>query len=258
MNELKLFDFEDHPIRAIRRADGVWWVLADVCDALDIGNPSQAKTRLEADEWETLTVNEGLINQGLSGNNLGTEINIISRPGFFHLVGSSKKPEAKRMVRWMNHEVLPKLMDTGTYSMRPQSHLDTAKMLVASLEREEALKKQVGDMTADVETLHTIVATAESLIPREAAKLIDVSPKQLTDFLYARENEWCFPGHDGPLPYQPKVDAGLLAYKFFDWRKKEYHAEYAYGRRPQVCITMDGVSALRKIFGTDQKTGTEG
>ena len=75
-------------IRVIQRAEAPWWVLADVCAVLEIGNPSdamrrldddekgvdsvetpggvqqinnpsQALTRLDEDEKHTLTINEG-------------------------------------------------------------------------------------------------------------------------------------------------------------------------------------------------------
>lgn len=37
-------------VRVVMKDDEPWFVAADVCRALDVGNPSQALTRLDEDE----------------------------------------------------------------------------------------------------------------------------------------------------------------------------------------------------------------
>lgn len=32
MNELQIFNYNENEIRTIEKEDGVWWVLADVCN----------------------------------------------------------------------------------------------------------------------------------------------------------------------------------------------------------------------------------
>jgi len=39
-----------------------WFIAKDVCDVLDLGNPSQALSRLDDDEKNTITLNEGIGN----------------------------------------------------------------------------------------------------------------------------------------------------------------------------------------------------
>ena len=47
-------------VRVVERDGAPWFVVADVCKALDVGNPSQAIARLEDDEkMITLISNEG-------------------------------------------------------------------------------------------------------------------------------------------------------------------------------------------------------
>lgn len=61
------FVFEgENVVRVIARDDVPWFVLADVCRVLGIGNPSQAATRLDDDERATLTNNEGAKINGLA------------------------------------------------------------------------------------------------------------------------------------------------------------------------------------------------
>ena len=59
------FDFEGLEVRVITDERGNPWFVAadDVCGALDLGNTSQALTRLDEDEKGVIT-NEGLQTQG--------------------------------------------------------------------------------------------------------------------------------------------------------------------------------------------------
>lgn len=60
---------------------------ADVCRALDVGNPSQALTKLDEDEKMTLTSNEGH-----SGQRGGAQsFNVVNEPGLYSLVLGSRK-----------------------------------------------------------------------------------------------------------------------------------------------------------------------
>lgn len=88
-----------------------WFVAADVCKALDIGNPTQALSRLDEDEQALISI------EGLSrGNDKG---NIINEPGLYTLVLGSRKPEAKEFKRWVTHEVIPTIRKTGGYIADP-------------------------------------------------------------------------------------------------------------------------------------------
>jgi 5-methylcytosine-specific restriction endonuclease McrA len=40
---------------------------------------------------------------------------IVSEPGLYKLLQTSRKPEAKRFDRWVRHEVLPEIRQTGMY-----------------------------------------------------------------------------------------------------------------------------------------------
>ena len=88
-------------VRAIMRDGESWFVAADVCKALEIGNPSQVLVRLEDDEkMNTLISNEG--NQRGNPN-----MTVVNEPGLYTLILSSRKPEAKVFKRWVTSEILP-------------------------------------------------------------------------------------------------------------------------------------------------------
>ncbi|WP_212668433.1 BRO-N domain-containing protein [Belliella buryatensis] len=80
-----------------------WFVAKDVCDALEIKNPSQALNRLDVDE-------RAMFNIGRQGNT-----NIVNEYGLYTLILWSKKPEAKVFKRWVTHDVLKSIRKTGAY-----------------------------------------------------------------------------------------------------------------------------------------------
>ena len=77
-----------------------WFVAADVCRALGIGNSSDAVKRLDDDEHALVSI------EGLSRGN--DKANIVNEPGLYGLVLASRKPEAKAFKRWITHEVICK------------------------------------------------------------------------------------------------------------------------------------------------------
>ncbi len=76
-----------------------WFVAADVCRALGLGNSSMAISKLDEDE-RTLILIEGTSN--------GLPVNAVNEPGLYSLVLGSRKPEAKAFKRWITHEVIHK------------------------------------------------------------------------------------------------------------------------------------------------------
>nr|DAF00589.1 MAG TPA: repressor domain protein [Caudoviricetes sp.] len=108
MQANKIFE---HPefgkVRTVMIDGEPWFVAADVCNALDIGNPSQALSRLDEDEKIiTLISNEG--NQRGNPN-----VAVVNEPGLYTLILGSRKPEAKAFKRWITHEVLPTLRNAA-------------------------------------------------------------------------------------------------------------------------------------------------
>ena len=108
MQELKIFEnAEFGEIRAAEINGEPWFIAADVCRALEIGNSRQALTRLDDDEKNTV-----ILNDGIPGN---PNMTIINEAGLYALVLSSRKPEAKTFKRWVTHEVLPAIRQHGAY-----------------------------------------------------------------------------------------------------------------------------------------------
>lgn len=113
-----------------------WFIAKDVCECLDIGNPTQAIMRLDADEKSTLNLNEG-----------GPDRNIINEYGVYNLVLSSRKAEAKQFKRWITHDVIPSIRKKGEYSAKSEIKQMTdgeliARALIAANSTIERIEKE--------------------------------------------------------------------------------------------------------------------
>lgn len=126
-----------------------WFVAKDVCECLEIGNPTQAVMRLDSDEKSTLTLNEG-----------GPDRNIVNECGVYNLVLGSRKQEAKAFKRWIVHEVIPQIRKTGNYStnhdIKPMSDgeliaraLIAANSTIERIEKEREAEKKVLQLQID-------------------------------------------------------------------------------------------------------------
>lgn len=118
---LVTFSFVTRSIRVIMRGDEPWFVAADVCAALTIGNNRMALERLDDDE-------KGVSSMDTLGGN--QTLSIINESGLYALILTSRKPEAKKFKKWVTSEVLPALRRTGRYEM-PQP-LPTVPLLTPS------------------------------------------------------------------------------------------------------------------------------
>lgn len=155
MNEIRAFNSDQFgEVRTVTINDEPWFVAADVCRALEIGNSRMATERLDDDEKGVSLIDTPGGQQ---------ELTIINEPGLYSLVLGSRKPEAKAFKRWITHEVIPALRKTGTYSLKPMSQLEIAKisldMLIEqekrldSLEQEnESTREQIKELNAKITT----------------------------------------------------------------------------------------------------------
>ena len=107
-NQIQVFNNEQFgEVRTVLQDGEPWFMVADVCKALEIGNPADVMRRLDADE-RTLVSIEGASN--------GLPVNAVNEPGLYTLVLSSHKPEAKAFKRWITHEVIPSIRKHGLYA----------------------------------------------------------------------------------------------------------------------------------------------
>ena len=129
-NALQVYTYKTHNVRTTEIEGEIWFVAADVCDILELSNPTEALRALDDDEKNTLRITEGTSHKGGNPN-----MNVINEAGLYKLTFKSRKPEAKSFTRWVTHEVLPSIRKTGSYSVfkdnpaLPSGVLDGAKLI---------------------------------------------------------------------------------------------------------------------------------
>lgn len=107
MANIILFDFENHDIRFIGTAENPEWIADDICNALGLGNTSQALSRLKPNERGIISNDTDL----LTGSSLLT----VNETGLYRLIFGSRKAAAERMKDWVFSVVLPSIRKTGSY-----------------------------------------------------------------------------------------------------------------------------------------------
>ncbi len=119
-NRIIPFDFDDNLVRTTIIDGEPWFVAADVCRVLGHSNPTMAISNLDDDERMTLSITDDewadlSISEGQRGG--ARFLNIVSEPGLYMLIFTSRKPAAKRFRKWVTSEVLPALRKHGHYQM---------------------------------------------------------------------------------------------------------------------------------------------
>ena len=110
MSAIIPFRFEAHAVRVQVDDHGLpWFNASDVCDALEMVNPSQAiKSHVDAEDLQKL---ETLTAGGRQRQNH------VNESGLYALILGSTKDAAKRFKRWVTSEVLPAIRKTGGYAV---------------------------------------------------------------------------------------------------------------------------------------------
>lgn len=110
MSNQILQQFKGQQVRIVQADGQPWFLLADLCAVLELGNPSQVARRLDADELNTLTLTEGI----QRGNPVRLAVN---ESGLYAVILRSDKPQAREFRKWVTNEVLPALRQTGSYGV---------------------------------------------------------------------------------------------------------------------------------------------
>jgi prophage antirepressor-like protein len=108
INNVQLFNYLGQDVRTLDVDGQILFVGVDSCKVLDISDYIQAIERLDDDERGRYIVpTPGGPQQMLC----------ITESGLYHLIFTSRKPEAKVFRRWVTGEVLPAIRQTGSYSL---------------------------------------------------------------------------------------------------------------------------------------------
>lgn len=218
MNELTVFNNEEFgEIRTMTIEGEPWFVAADVCRALEIGNPSMAVERLDDDEKGISTIDT------LGGKQRMT---IINEPGLYSLVLSSRKPEAKAFKRWITHDIIPTIRKTGGYvndtaqfveSYFGQLEPNQKHALTMMFDESKRMSAQLKEQAPKVLFANAVETAHNSILIGDLAKIIrqngvDIGQKRLFDWM--RQNGYLIKdGQSKNMPTQKAMDMSLFEVK---------------------------------------------
>lgn len=253
--EIQTFNFHTATMRTLTDENGdPWFVAKDVCNILELSNPSDALQSLDDDEKTNL------------GNSYvwaepGRRPLIISEPGLYRLVMRSRKPEAKEFQRWVTHEVLTQIRRTGGYI--PSSEADSDEDILAravlvaqkTIERKnQQLRikdKQIMELEPKARALDAFTDVEDRLLIRDAAKILSnagtpISEKQLREWM--TDNDWIYKANGSWHATARHCTAGHLVMVM-----SQKHGTKPGGTRfafpPTVRITRKGLALLHKNLG---------
>lgn len=251
-NEIQKFDFKGASLRTLTDEAGeLWFVAKDVCDILEISNPSDALKRLDDDE-------RSRFNLGRQG-----ETNIVNEAGLYVLVLGSRKPEAHEFKRWVTHEVLPQIRRTGGYIPATDADDDMtilAKAVMIGQRTMEEQKQRIADQQSRIDELQpkasawdNFVDIPDALSVRDSAKLLSnlgrpVGQTELFEWL--DRNDWIFRENKHWSARQSRINAGHLLMV-----PSKSHGTHRDGTPfafpPTVKVTRKGLALIARRFGEE-------
>ena len=182
----EIFDYRGQKVRTDSKDDAVWFVAADVCRVLDLGNTAMAVERLDADE-------KGISIIDTPGGN--QQMVVVNEAGLYALILTSRKPQAKEFKRWVTHEVLPSIRKRGLYAV--DEVLKNPDLLISALvelKKERAEKKrlelenavkaqQIAELQPKASYYDVVLACPDLVTITQIAKDFGMSAKKLNQIL---------------------------------------------------------------------------
>ena len=208
-NKIQAFDFNERAVRCIMKDGEPWWVAKDVCEVLELSNPTMALEGLDEDERTKFCL-------GRQG-----DANIISESGLYTLILRSNKPEARSFRRWVTHEVLPTLRKTGHYSIDENLmrliKLSRGNVSKAFMERLVSKAAGFSEVHADLPEERRGDSKLEALILRFVEEECEQDPEKKVsrqDF-YRAFQRWCVRERVRPLPTRSLTTRTINAASLF-------------------------------------------
>lgn len=214
MNNLTTFNYNNSTIRTIQKDGETWWVLKDVCDILELSNSRRVSERLDEDE-KGVTLSDTL---GGAQN-----LTIINESGLYKVILRSDKPEAKKFMNWVTHEVLPTIRKHGAYMtdqkieevlMNPDTIIKLAQQLKTEREEKAKLAIKIEEDKPKVVFAEAVSTSDDSILIGQLAKILrgnglDIGQNRLFKML---RNEGFLMRHSN-MPTQKAMDKGLFKIK---------------------------------------------
>ena len=197
MNQLQTFNFSNQSVRIVIVDDNPWWVLADVCGVLEIGNPSMVD--FDRDEVSTLRITEG-----------GPERRIINESGLYSMIMRSRKPEARTFRKWVTSEVLPQIRRTGSYGIKQLSRMEILQLALKAEQELQVANAKLIEQKPLVSLAENCIQANNVLTMQQAGDILGMGR---TSFFEALRKAKIIQPKPKNIPYREFIDRGYFEVK---------------------------------------------
>lgn len=161
------FNFHAALVRIVVIDSEPWFVLADLCRALDIRNPRDVAARL-ADDMK------GVGQIDTPGG--AQQMTIVNEAGMYEVAFRSDKPEAIDFRRWVTGTVLPEIRRTGSFNAQPALPMSEDEIVLHALQIQnrkiEALSAKVAADAPKVEAFDELMEADGTYTMNAVAKVL--------------------------------------------------------------------------------------
>ena len=265
-NSLKLFnsnEFGEMRTYCDPNTGDVWFNLNDVCNALDIKNPSDAKTTLTSKGITTLNVRE-LDNtlgssEGIPRGN--PNMTFIDEGNLYQIIFQSRKPNAAKFKEWVCYEVLPSIRKHGAYMTtqtiddilkNPDLIIGMATELKKEQEANKKLQVEAKENEPKVKFANALMSSESSILVNQMASILTQNGHRIGQnklFEWLRKNDYLHENTENRnLPKQKWIEKG-----YFEIKTSVYFDNKAMALKTKSTpkITMKGVEHILNAFDNE-------
>ncbi len=244
MEQLQVFDFNNHEVRTQVLDNEIWFCLKDVCDVLEIKNATDVVKRLNQ--------------KGVTRYNLGSrsgETNFINESNLYKVIFQSRKEQAEQFTEWVTSEVLPSIRKHGAYMTEqtleealtsPDFLIKLATELKEEKAKRQALELQNSHLTVEKQIMQPKADYFDELVDRnlltsirETAKELKVQEKKFIAYLL--DKGYLYRDKKGKLMPYAKKNNGLF-------ELKECYNESTSWKGTQTLVTPKGRETFRLLI----------
>ena len=221
-----VFEYGKSKVRVVIKNGEPWFVARDICDILELTNITDTLKRVDKDDLDTTEVIDSIGRK--------QQVYIVSEPGLYVLVFESRKPEAKQFKKWVTHEVLPTIRQTGQYVAGykiPQTYPEALRLAADLAEQNQKLLPKA-------EQYDKFICGENYQDMNTVAKALGTGRNRLFRFL--RERKILMQNN---TPYQQYIDAG-----YFVVKEKPIQMGGNVINKPQTYVTAKGVDWLSRFL----------